>query len=61
GESPRRVRRVDVYAINEPYFEGYCHFRRDIRQFRIDRILDIKPTWQRYTIPPDFVPTAMAE
>lgn len=61
GESPRRVRRVDVYHVAEPYFEGYCHFRNDVRQFRIDRILDIKPTWQRYSIPPDFVPTAIAE
>jgi len=61
GGSPQRVRRVDVYAIREPYFEGFCHFRQDVRQFRIDRILDIKPTWQRYTIPPDFVPTALAE
>ena len=61
GESPQRVRRVDVYSVREPYFEGYCHFRQDVRQFRIDRILDIKPTWQRYIIPPDFVPTAVAE
>ena len=61
GESSRRVRCVDVYAVREPYFEGYCHFRKDVRQFRIDRILDIKPTWQRYTIPPDFVPTAVSE
>ncbi len=61
GESPQRVRRVDVYHIREPYFEGYCHFRKDLRQFRIDRLLDIKPTWQRYTIPADFVPTAIAE
>jgi DEAD/DEAH box helicase domain-containing protein len=61
GESPRRVRCVDVYHIREPYFEGYCHFRQDIRQFRIDRILDIKPTWQRYSIPADFVPAAAAE
>ena len=61
GDSPRRTRCVDVYAIREPYFEGYCHFRKDIRQFRIDRILDIKPTWQRYTIPSDFVPTSIAE
>jgi predicted DNA-binding transcriptional regulator YafY len=61
GDSPQRVRRVDVYHIREPYFEGYCHFRKDLRQFRLDRIVDIKPTWQRYTIPADFIPTAIAE
>jgi DEAD/DEAH box helicase domain-containing protein len=61
GESPRRTRRVDVYSIQEPYFEGYCHFRQGLRHFRIDRILDLKPTWQRYTIPADYVPTAPAQ
>jgi DEAD/DEAH box helicase domain-containing protein len=61
GESTQRVRRVDIYAVNDPYVEGYCHFRQDVRQFRIDRILDIKPTWNRYTIPADFVPTAISE
>ena len=61
SESSQRVRRVDVYHVAEPYFEGYCHFRQEVRQFRVDRILDIKPTWQRYTIPPDFVPTSIAE
>ena len=61
GDSPQRVRCVDVYHIREPYFEGYCHFRKDVRQFRIDRILDIKPTWQRYTVPPEFIPTAITE
>ena len=61
GESAQRLRRIDVYDVREPYFEGFCHFRNDVRQFRIDRILDIKPTWQRYTIPTDFVPTSVAE
>ena len=50
---------VDVYHVQEPYFEGYCHLRKAVRQFRIDRVLDIKPTWQRYTIPGDFVPTGV--
>ena len=61
GESSRNVRRVDVFHIREPYFEGYCHLRKALRQFRIDRVLDVKPTWQRYTIPADFVPTATTE
>jgi hypothetical protein len=61
GELPQRTRRVDIYHIREPYIEGFCHLRQDVRQFRIDRILDIKPTWQRYTIPADFVPTGAIE
>ena len=61
GESSRRVRCIDVYAIREPYFEAFCHVRQDVRQFRIDRVIDIKPTWQRYAIPAGFVPTAVSE
>lgn len=61
GESPHKVRKVDIYHVREPYFEGYCHLRNDVRQFRIDRVLDVKPTWQRYSIPADFVPTSAPE
>ena len=61
GASPQRVRKVDVYHIREPYFEGYCHFRKDVRQFRLDRVLDARPTWQRYAIPSDYIPTAVPE
>jgi len=59
--SPHRVRRVDVYHIQEPYFEGFCHLRNDVRQFRIDRILDLKPTWNRYSIPADYLPSPVTE
>ncbi len=61
GDSPRNVRAIDVYQIDEPYIEGYCHLRKDVRKFRVDRILDIKPTWERYTIPADYVPAAADE
>lgn len=61
GESPQRLRCIDIYHFQEPYFEGFCHFRQDVRQFRIDRVLDVKPTWQRYTIPSGYIPTASAE
>ena len=61
GEPAQKTRRIDIYSLREPYFEGYCHLRKDVRQFKIDHVLDVKPIWQRYTIPPDFVPTAIAE
>ena len=61
SQSGQRVRCVDVYHVAEPYCEGYCHFRKDVRQLRIDRIVDIKPTWERYSIPADFVPATIAE
>ena len=60
-QAPPAKRRVDVYHLHGPCFEGYCYFRKDVRQFRIDRVIDIKPTWNRYAIPEDFIPSAMAE
>ena len=59
--APPRTRRVDVYHIQEPYFEGFDNFRQEVRQFRIDRILEIRPTWQRYTVPDHFVSAVMTE
>ena len=60
GEPAQSVRKVDIYYVRDPYFEGYCHFRKDIRQFKLERVIDIKPTWQRYTVPAGFVPTISA-
>lgn len=57
GEPAQSVRKVDIYYVKDPYFEGYCHLRNDIRQFKIERVIDIKPTWQRYSVPAGFVPT----
>ena len=31
-------RTIDPYAVNGTYVVSYCHFARDIRTFRIDRI-----------------------
>ena len=57
GETAQSTRRVDIYYVKDAYFEGYCHLRKDIRQFKIERVVDIKPTWQRYSVPAGFVPT----
>jgi WYL domain len=56
-----RIRKVDVYHIQEPHFEGHCHFRKEVRQFRIDRILDIRPTWTRYTAPANYAAAPLTE
>jgi DEAD/DEAH box helicase domain-containing protein len=61
GESAEQQRRVEIYLLTDDYFEGYCHLRGDVRQFRIDRVLDVKPVWQRYEIPDDYVAAALAE
>ena len=59
GEPARQTRKVDIYYVREPHFEGFCHLRNDLRQFQMDRVLDIKPTWQRYTVPAGYVPAAI--
>jgi len=48
-------RLIDVYKIkpnNE--IEAYCHLRRDLRKFRINRILKAELTVESYVIPQDF-------
>jgi len=39
------------------YFLGYCHLRRDYRQFRTDRILEIKKTELDFSIEHDSLET----
>lgn len=43
-----------IYYNRSWYTVGYCHLRQDIRTFRIDRILEIAPTTDRFAAPPDF-------
>lgn len=36
------------------YLVGYCHLRRDLRTFRVDRIQGIEALEERFTVPRDF-------
>jgi transposase-like protein len=36
-----KSRVIDPYVVNDTYFSGYCHYAKDIRTFRIDRIKGI--------------------
>jgi len=54
-------RRVNLYHVQESSFEGFCALHQDVRHFRVERVLDVRPTWQRYSIPADFIPTAAPE
>jgi predicted DNA-binding transcriptional regulator YafY len=51
-------RRVSPYAVHHRngslYVIGYCHLRKDIRTFIVDRMQKIKLTEESFTIPPDF-------
>lgn len=51
-------RDVDAWAIY-PYGRswhclGYCHLRRAVRDFKVDRILSVAPKPVAYTVPADF-------
>lgn len=51
-------RGIDPYGIvhhaGEWYVVGHCHKRGDVRTFRIDRIAALRPSSERFEIPPDF-------
>jgi hypothetical protein len=48
-----KERLVDVYGIKSREIEAYCHLRRSVRSFRLDRIMSAKLTGEDYTIPQD--------
>lgn len=60
ADAQSAVHPLDVYYLEGPYLEGYCHLKQDIAAFQVERIIDIKPTWKRYSIPQGFVPTIVA-
>ncbi|PWB23332.1 helix-turn-helix transcriptional regulator [Flavobacterium sp. HTF] len=54
----RNIEPVGVFHDhNNWYFLGYCHLRKDYRQFRTDRILGIKKTDCDFTIEHDSLET----
>ncbi|WP_264535466.1 helix-turn-helix transcriptional regulator [Flavobacterium sp. N1736] len=54
----RNIEPVGVFHDhNNWYFLGYCHLRKDYRQFRTDRILGIKKTECDFTIEHDSLET----
>ena len=57
GASERLRRAVDIYAYDGSTFEGFCHLRNDLRHFRVERVLDARPTFMTYQIPADYRPS----
>lgn len=53
-------RKVDPYHLYNFqgiwYFIGFCHLRKDIRDFALDRILKIEVLKERFNIPKNFRP-----
>ena len=52
------LRKVDPYKIwffeGTLYLIGHCHVREEVRTFVLDRIRMLRPTEERFQIPPDF-------
>lgn len=36
-------RKVTLYVVTDKEMKGYCHLRRSIRTFKVDRILAVYP------------------
>ncbi|MEM8641356.1 MAG: WYL domain-containing protein [Cyanobacteria bacterium P01_G01_bin.54] len=45
---------LDVYRASNPYLWGYCHLRKAIRNFRVDRIQTLKVLETRFEPNPSF-------
>jgi predicted DNA-binding transcriptional regulator YafY len=43
-----------VYLSGRWYAAGYCHLRRDLRTFRLDRVRDVQPREETFLRPVDF-------
>jgi predicted DNA-binding transcriptional regulator YafY len=58
SKKSRTKRAVDPYRIwfinGTFYLVGYCHLRREVRTFALDRIRNIESTDNRFIIPDDF-------
>ncbi|WP_404450514.1 YafY family transcriptional regulator [Sutcliffiella horikoshii] len=56
------IRTIDPYRIIHWnlnwYVSGFCHFRKEIRSFRVDRIETLVPTENQFTQPEDFSTSA---
>jgi len=51
----RKTRLIDIYSIKpDGTIEAYCHLRRDLRNFRINRIMKAEILNDSYLIPQDF-------
>ncbi len=50
-ENLKKTRLVDIYRMEGGEFEGYCHLRKGLRVFKIERVLRARSTGERYSVP----------
>ncbi|WP_100331178.1 helix-turn-helix transcriptional regulator [Bacillus xiapuensis] len=58
GEEESKYRLFDPYRIiywnNKWYMIGFCHLRKDIRSFRVDRMESLRPIENKFNQPENF-------
>ncbi|MGH9834672.1 MAG: helix-turn-helix transcriptional regulator [Blastocatellia bacterium] len=58
GQSAKNTREANPYALlhygDAWYLIGHCHLRRDIRNFRLDRLSDLRLLDKTFDRPPNF-------
>ena len=57
GEPTPQQRQVDIYHYDGASFEAYCHTRQTCCRFRVDRVLEARPTMIGYAVPREAVAT----
>lgn len=49
----KKERMIDVYKIKNTEVEAYCHLRKSVRNFRLNRIIKVELIGETYTLPQD--------
>ncbi len=57
GDPPIKIRDIDIYGLGNEYFEAYCHYRCEVRIFKISRVLWARLSIERYEIPRGYTPS----
>jgi len=57
GEPAIKIRDIDIYGIGDEYLEAYCHYRSEVRTFKISRVLWVHLSEETYQIPCAYIPS----
>lgn len=57
GEPAIKTRDIDIYGIGDEYLEAYCHYRGQVRIFKISRLLGVRLSGETYRIPRTYTPS----
>jgi len=52
-----QIRDIGIYGLGDEYFEAYCHYRAEVRIFKISRVLWARLSSETYEIPRAYTPS----